>query len=502
MSCHGDRGQGLTDEWRESYGVEYRGCWQSGCHASDHAENTFEIPSTGAPAIIGTGKLARFTNAHELQVYVHENMPFFPAGSLTDNQSLELTAFLLREKDTLPDGLTLDRVNTSAVSIHQKATVPGSEIPGSLLMLGILVLAAVGLASRVNRRMDLPKNRPSFVVHLHPPRIPAVQSRFWYTLGTGGLAVFLSLILLLTGLLEMFYYVPSPEQAAISVSIIKTLVPFGNLVRNLHFWSAQFLVIVMSLHLLRVVLTGAYAPPRRFNYLIGLGLLVLILLLDFTGYVLRWDEGVHWALVVGTNLLKTIPLIGDGLYRFVMGGGGPGAATLIRFYAWHIFGLTLTMIILVTWHAFRVRRDGGIASAPPDLSQDPQWITRFDLVRREVLAMVIGIILLIVVSLVIPAPTDSPISSFSRMTGSSQAPWFFLWVQQLLKWGDPFWLGIMVPVVVVVLLGLFPYILPNADKNELGRWLPRGNRVAQVLTVLLYVVILVLTFLGALSSTG
>ena len=343
-------------------------------------------------------------------------------------------------------------------------------------MLGILVLAAVGLASRVNRRMDLPKNRPGFVVHLHPPRIPAVQSRFWYTLGTGGLAVFLSLVLLLTGLLEMFYYVPSPEQAAISVSIIKTLVPFGNLVRNLHFWSAQFLVIVMSLHLLRVVLTGAYAPPRRFNYLIGLGLLVLILLLDFTGYVLRWDEGVHWALVVGTNLLKTIPLIGDGLYRFVMGGGGPGPATLIRFYAWHIFGLTLAVIILVTWHAFRVRRDGGIASAPPDLSQDPQWITRFDLVRREVLAMVIGIILLIVVSLVIPAPTDLPISSFSRMTGSSQAPWFFLWVQQLLKWGDPFWLGIMIPVVVVTLLGLFPYILPNADKNELGRWLPRGNR--------------------------
>lgn len=500
MSCHGDRGQGLTDEWRESYGADYRDCFKSGCHASDHADNTFEIPATGIPALIGAGKLVRFTNAHELQVYVHENMPFFPAGSLTDEQSLELTAFLLRENDTLPDGLTLDKVNGSAISIHQKATVPGGEVPGSMLLIGILVLTAVGLASRVNRTLDLPKNRPSFVVHLHPPRIPAAQARFWYTLGTGGLAIFLCLVLLLSGLLEMYYYIPSPEQAAISVSTIKTLVPFGNLVRNLHFWSAQFLVIVMSIHLLRVVLTGAYAPPRRFNYLLGLGLLVLILLLDFTGYVLRWDEGVHWALVVGTNLLKTIPLIGDGLYRFVMGGSGPGAATLIRFYAWHIFGLTLAVIILVTWHAFRVRRDGGIASAPPDLSQELRWITRFELVRREVLAMVIAITLLLVISLVIPAPTDPPIASFSRMTGSSQAPWFFLWVQQLLKWGDPFWLGIIVPVTVVTLLGLFPYLLPNADKNELGRWLPRGNRLAQVLTVLLYLAILVLTFLGALSS--
>ena len=501
MSCHGDHGQGLTDEWRESHGVEFRDCWQSGCHASDRPENSFEIPPTGAPAVIGAGKLARFTNARELQQYIHENMPFFPAGSLTEEQSLELTAFLLREQATLPDGLTLDRINGSAVPIHQKATVPGSEVPGSLLLVGILVLTAAGMVYRLNFPA-VSKARPGFVHHLHPPRIPRVQARFWYTLGTGGLAVFLSLLLLLTGMLEMYYYVPSPGQAAVSVSTIKTLVPFGNLVRNLHFWSAQVLVIVMSIHLLRVVLTGAYAPPRRFNYLIGLGLLVLILLLDFTGYVLRWDEGVHWALVVGTNLLKTIPLIGDGLYRFVMGGAGPGPATLIRFYAWHIFGLTLAVAILVTWHAFRVRRDGGIASAPPDLSQGPRWITRFDLVRREVLAMVIAIIFLFIVALIIPAPTDPPISSFSRMSGSSQAPWFFLWVQQLLKWGDPFWLGIVVPVVIVTLLGLFPYILPNADKNELGRWLPRGNRLAQVLTVLLYLIILLLTFLGAFSSTG
>jgi len=502
MSCHGDHGQGLTAEWRESYGADYRDCWKSGCHGSDHPGNSFELPQAGVPALTRQGKLARFTNAHELQSYIHEKMPFFPTGFLTTGQSLELAAFILRENETLPDGLILDKTNSSAVSVHNKVTLPEDELPGSLLLGGVLILAAIGLVYRIKFTNAVPRNRPGFLYHLHPPRIPAKQSRFWYTLGTGGLSVFLMLVLLVTGLLEMYYFVPSPNQAAVSISVIKTLVPYGDLVRNLHFWSAQFLVIVMSVHLLRVVLTGAYAPPRRFNYLLGLGLLVLVLLFDFTGYVLRWDEGVQWALVVGTNLIKTIPGIGIGLYRFVMGGAGPGPATLIRFYAWHIFGLTLAVIILVTWHAFRVRRDGGIASAPPNSAESPRWITRFDLVRFEGLAMVIGIIVLLIVSLVVPAPTDQPISSFNNMTGSSQAPWFFLWVQQLLKWGNPFWLGIMVPLAVILLLGLFPYILPNAGKSELGRWLPRGNRAAQVLTVLIFVIILVLTVLGALSSKG
>ncbi|HEX7542368.1 MAG TPA: cytochrome b N-terminal domain-containing protein, partial [Anaerolineales bacterium] len=166
--------------------------------------------------------------------------------------------------------------------------------------------------------------RPNFFHHLHPPTIPSRQARLRYTLAAGGLALFLSLVLLVTGLLEMFYYIPTPDQAAASIQTLTFLVPFGGLVRNLHFWSAQFLVIVSVVHLLRVILTGAYAPPRRLNYLLGMGLLVLAVLLDFTGYVLRWDEGIHWALVTGTNLLKSIPLIGNMLYRMLVGGTQPG----------------------------------------------------------------------------------------------------------------------------------------------------------------------------------
>jgi quinol-cytochrome oxidoreductase complex cytochrome b subunit len=314
------------------------------------------------------------------------------------------------------------------------------------------------------------------------------------------LAVFFSLVLLITGLLEMYVYIPTPEQAAVSIATITTLVPFGNIVRNLHFWSAQFLVIAMTVHLLRVVITGAYARPRRLNYLIGLGLLVLILLLDFTGYVLRWDEGIRWALVVGANLLKTIPGIGEGIYRFVVGGSEPGPATLTRFYTWHVFGLTLGAAVLVVWHAFRIRRDGGIAVPPPEQRKGQARITRSDLLRREALAMAVAGILLLLFAVIVPAPIDQPISESGALSGDSRAPWFFLWVQQLLKLGDPFLWGVLMPVLVILALALLPYLLPNARREELGRWFPKGNRIAQGITAVMIFAILVLTLIGGISK--
>ena len=121
------------------------------------------------------------------------------------------------------------------------------------------------------------------------------------------------------------------------------------------------MVIVVVLHMLRVIFTGAYKLPRQTNYVIGIALLVGTLLLNFTGYVLRWDEGTHWALVVGTNLIKDIPLIGNTLYQISVGGSQIDTATTVRFYGWHLFGLTIPALILIVWHSFKVRRDGGIS---------------------------------------------------------------------------------------------------------------------------------------------
>lgn len=342
--------------------------------------------------------------------------------------------------------------------------------------------------------------RPNFFHHLHPPTIPARQARLRYTLGVGGLAVFLCLVLLVTGVLEMFYYIPTPEHGPVSVQTITSLVPFGALIRNLHFWAAQALLIVISIHLLRVVLTGAYARQRRLNYLIGLGMLVLVLLLDFTGYVLRWDEGIRWALVVGTNLLKTVPRVGGWLYQFVVGGPEPGISSLERFYTWHIFVLTLAMVVLGGWHIFRVRRDGGIAVPPPDQRDDPARISRFELLRREVLFMVVAAVVLLFVSAVFPAPLERPITQATVESPDARAPWFFLWVQQLLKLGDPFLWGVAAPILLLIVLAILPYVLPRAGTAEYGRWLPRGNRLAQILIVVLTLLVIVLTILATIPT--
>lgn len=336
---------------------------------------------------------------------------------------------------------------------------------------------------------------PSFFHHLHPPTIPQPQARLRYTLGAGGLAVFLSLVLVITGLLEMFYYVPTTEGAAESIQMLTFLVPFGGLVRNLHYWAAQFLLVVTVVHMVRVLFTGGYARPRRFNYLLGLGLLVLVIFLDFSGYVLRWDEGVRWAMVAGTNLVKTIPGIGPGAYRVLMGGDGPGAATLIRFYAWHIFGLMTPFVFVVGWHLFRVRRDGGIAAPPAKERESRARISRDELVRVEVVAILVATAVLILIALIFPAPIGPAMRETAPLTSEASAPWFFRWVQQLLKNGSAFLWGVFIPAAIFVLLAALPYLRPAVAPDEIGSWLPRSGRIVQGITAVIILTLLVLTIL-------
>jgi quinol-cytochrome oxidoreductase complex cytochrome b subunit len=341
--------------------------------------------------------------------------------------------------------------------------------------------------------------RPNFFHHLHPPTIPAAQARWRHTLGAGGIAVFLLLVLGVTGALEMFYYTPTPGEAALSIQTLTYVVPFGGLLRNLHYWAAQLLVVFSGVHLLRVVFTGAYAPPRRFNYLLGLLLFDLLILLDFTGYMLRWDQGIQWALVVGTNLVRAIPWIGGWLYTLLVGGTQPGAAALVRFYAWHIFGLMLPVLILAVWHAFRVRRDGGIAVPPPALRPTQERISRNELVRREAAAMLLAGAFLLLLALFLPAPIAPAMTDINAPVEHTLAPWFFLWVQEMLKWGDAFTWGVLVPLLMLVVLVVFPYIFPLPAREEWGRWFPRGNRLAQVVLALLTCLLTLLTLLAVLD---
>jgi len=509
LTCHGDRGQGLTDEWRAVFG-EDENCWTSKCHATNHPPQGFFIPRDRLPpALTGPGKLTRFHTAQELYDYILISMPWWDPGSLTQEKAWAVTTYLLKMNGTLPKGVVLNPTDAAAIQVHHLVNTSRNDRTGQFILAGLLLLiilvmilqrtAAHKAASALSGKAALPgapapaRPRPNFLHHLHPPTIPAAQARWSYTLGTGGLAIFLSLVLLVTGILEMFYYIPLADQATISVQTIAHFVPYGGLIRNLHYWGAQALVIVLFIHLLRVALTGAYKRPRRFNYLLGLSLLLLTLALDFTGYILRWDQGTSWALVVGTNLIKTVPGIGQRLYEFVIGGVQLGSAALIRFYSWHTFGLTLAMIIVVIWHIFRIRRDGGIAVPPAALRQHDERISRLELVRRELLLMTIASIVLVLLSIFWPAPITPPLASAATDLSNARAPWFFLWVQQLLKFGDPFLLGVLIPLVLLAILILVPYIFPKPADSELGRWFPKGGRLVQILVAVLTLILLGLT---------
>lgn len=508
MACHGDAGQGLTDEWRQTAFGEDKDCWTSKCHGARHPPEGFTFPRIVPPAW-GSGALKRFVTADELQAYLYEAMPWWNPGSLSETEAWQLTNFILRESGSLPPELTLTPENAGLAPVHLAIRPLESERGWSMVWVGLVGLASVALialrgfaqsnqaGSRLNREKA---PRPSFFHHLHPPTIPLAQARWTHTFGLGGMAVFLSLILAFTGILELFFYVPTPAEAAQSVQTITFLVPYGGIVRGLHFWAAQALVVVAVLHLLRVVFTGAITPPRRFNYWIGLALLVIVLLLDFTGYVLRWDEGIRWALLVGTNLLKTIPLAGERLYWFVIGGDSPGAPALLRFYAWHIFGLAVVMTILVAWHIFRVRRDGGIAAPPPELRPDPRRITRFELVRREALAMLIVTALLTLAAVLLPAPLAPSIQdSPGALMPDARAPWFFLWIQRLLRLGDSFWMGVALPLGLLALLALLPALIRRQPPADLGRWFAPAARPAAWIGALVVLTWLALTLLEVLK---
>jgi len=227
---------------------------------------------------------------------------------------------------------------------------------------------------------DTPKNRMLKVVsnvfmHLHPAKVKRHAPQFKFTWCMGGISFFLFLVLTFTGVLLMFYYRPTVHDAYWDIKDLEFQVPFGAILRNLHRWSAHLMVITVWFHMFRVFATGSYKPPREFNWCVGVVLLVITLLLSFTGYLLTWDQLGFWAVTVGTNMARSTPLLGhEGPFgeqlgmtahndiRFaLLGGSLVGGNALLRAYVWHCIGLPLIIIIFMTVHFWRIRKDGGIS---------------------------------------------------------------------------------------------------------------------------------------------
>jgi cytochrome b6 len=198
-------------------------------------------------------------------------------------------------------------------------------------------------------------------LHLHPTRLHRTHVKITHTYCLGGLTFFMFLGLTVTGVLLMFYYVPSVDTAYQNMQALETTVRFGMLMRNLHRWMAHSMVFLVFLHMMRVFYTGAYKPPREFNWVVGVVLLVLTLLLSFTGYLLPWDQLAFWAITVGTNMIGSAQIFGDKSHFILIGGFDVGQGALIRFYTLHVIGLPLLAAIFMAVHFWRIRRDGGLA---------------------------------------------------------------------------------------------------------------------------------------------
>jgi quinol-cytochrome oxidoreductase complex cytochrome b subunit len=308
----------------------------------------------------------------------------------------------------------------------------------------------------------------SLVLHIHPSKVSKPALKFSYTFGLGGLLLLLAAILAVTGVLLIFVYTPSPDAAYESMIALQTEVYFGNLIRNLHHWSGNLMVVVGVLHLLRVFYTAGFSTPREFNWAMGIALLLLIVAANFTGYLLPWDQLAYWAVTVGTSILGYVPLLGDPLTRLLLGGPEVGAATLTNFYGLHIAVIPLAIFGIVSFHIWRVRKDK--ITVPRQINQevDKERVTTVPhLVSIEFIFALVWLALLITWSVFVSAPLEGAANP-AHSPNPAKAAWYFMGFQELLLHFHPVFGAIIIPGLGLLALLVLPYL--DQDMNTVGIW--------------------------------
>lgn len=185
-----------------------------------------------------------------------------------------------------------------------------------------------------------------------------VIPRSAHTYYLGGITLFCFVVQATTGILLALYYQPTPETAYDSVLIIMNQLNFGWLIRSVHAWSANLMIIFCILHLLRIVLQGAYKKPREITWMVGMGLLFITLGFGFTGYLLPWDQRAFWATTVGTEIAGAVPFVGSFVLEFLRGGANVSAATLTRFFGVHVLVLPIALAGLLLLHLLIIHEQG------------------------------------------------------------------------------------------------------------------------------------------------
>jgi len=310
-----------------------------------------------------------------------------------------------------------------------------------------------------------------FVLHLRPVRVRRSTLKYTHTFGLGGSSLVLIGLMIATGVLLMLAYEASPGTAYESVVGLKDGYLFGGLVRNLHHWSANLLVAVVLLHMLRVFFTGGYHGSRRFNWVIGLGLLLGVLAANFTGYLLPWDQLAYWAVTICTGMLGYVPFIGEWLQAVARGGAEIGPATLVIFYAFHTTLVPVALVVLMAFHFWRVRKAGGVVAPEPineAAEEKPEYVSTLpDLLMRE---LAVGLALIAFV-LVLAVFVDAPLGAAANPGMSpnpSKAPWYFVGFQELQLHFHPLFAVVVIPGLAALALLLLPYL--RYDPEPSGPW--------------------------------
>lgn len=297
------------------------------------------------------------------------------------------------------------------------------------------------------------------------------------------MAVVLVFLLLGTGVLLKFVYQPIPEKAYESILHLQRDVLFGRLIRNIHHWSANALIIVAFLHLLRVFFTGAFHAPRQFNWVIGSGLFLGVLFSNFTGYLLPWDQLAFWAITICTGGLEYIPWIGLWLQKLIQGGPEVGPGTLSNFYAIHTAILPAFLLILMPFHFWRIRKAGGLV-IPRGLEQSsgdrgPSVPAIPNLLLREIVVALVLLASVLVFSMLFNAPLGDKANP-GLSPNPTKAPWYFMGIQEMLLHFHPIFALFVIPALMLIALLALPYI--NYELNTAGVWFAstKGRRMALI----------------------
>ncbi|MGA2402423.1 MAG: cytochrome b N-terminal domain-containing protein [Syntrophobacteraceae bacterium] len=323
--------------------------------------------------------------------------------------------------------------------------------------------------------------------------IPAVSK--WLedkTFGLGLINISLFVILNVTGILLMFYYAADTGRAYQDIKDLQFVVSFGAIFRNMHRWSAYAMIILVFLHMSRVFYMAEYRKPRELNWVIGWVLFLCTLIASLTGYLLPWDQKAYWGMTIMSNVMASVPIIGEKLKYVVLGGNEIGQYALSRAFDLHVKVMPLLISFVIALHVIRNRTDD--LAANPQLCGDAEGSAWSDIISRELAKFFIILIIIMVAAILFGAPLEEEANP-SVTPVPATAPWFFLGLQELLSWGAPFWFAIVIPNIVL----LFAFVVPYIERGQTGSgvWFHPSRRLQNILFTAFVTVAIGLIILGA-----